>query len=44
MKYLFFIIAFLVTGCGTTPTVLQDGKVAKPPIGCIEGRTRGVPC
>jgi hypothetical protein len=37
--------ALLLGGCATTgPTPFELGDEAPPPMGCIQGRARGVDC
>ena len=45
MKLIVTIITIiLLSGCKTLPTPFETGPEVSPPIGCIEGRERGVDC
>ena len=44
-KYLLLALACsLLPGCSTAPTPFKTGAEAPPPMGCIQGRARGVDC
>jgi hypothetical protein len=36
--------ALLLGGCATGPTPFETGAEAPPPMGCLQGRARGVDC
>lgn len=38
------LICLLLAGCASAPTPFEIGAEAPPPMGCIEGRGRGVDC
>jgi hypothetical protein len=37
-------VALVLSGCATGPTPFETGAEAPPPMGCIQGRARGVDC
>lgn len=44
-KYLLLLLSsVLIKGCATGPTPFETGAEAPPPMGCLQGRARGVDC
>lgn len=41
-----YVLLLLISlaGCESTPTPFETGEEVYPPMGCIEGRDRGVDC
>lgn len=44
--HLILLCSFLLAGCPTTqgPAPIEIGAEAPPPLGCLNGRARGVDC